>query len=79
MRRGISRGLTNNRKFFRRELEELIDVDKLFFEAYILVKKSNFTYSDVKTMSRMERTIFLKLLEEEIEREQDAIKRSNLS
>jgi hypothetical protein len=77
--RGSSHGLANRRKFFRCELDEVIDVDSLLLEAYILVKRANFTYSDVKTMSRTERTIFLKLLREDLERENDAIKRSTTS
>jgi hypothetical protein len=76
MWRGISHRLTNNRKFFRCELEKVIDVDSLHLEAYILVKRANFTYSDVKQMTRTERGIFLKLLREELERESDAIKRT---
>ena len=68
---------TNYCKFFRRELEEVIDVDNLLLEAYILVKRANFTYTDVKEMTRTERTVFLKLLREDLEREEDAIKRSN--
>jgi len=39
-----------------------------------LVKRANFTYSDVKEMTRTERTIFLQLLKDEVERENDAIK-----
>ena len=77
MRRGNGCRPTNNLKFFRRELEEAIDVDNLLLEAYILVKRSNFTYRDVKEMTRTERTVFLKLLREDAEREEDAIKRSN--
>ena len=68
---------TNYCKFFRRELEEVIDVDNLLLEAYILVKRANFTYTDVKEMTRTERTVFLKLLREDLEREEDAIKRSS--
>jgi len=41
-----------------------------------LVKRANFSYSDVKAMTRTERTIFLKLLKEDVEREADAIKRN---
>jgi len=40
------------------------------------VKRANFTYSDVKEMTRAERTIFLKLLKDELEREEDAIRRN---
>ena len=75
MQGGFGNRLTNRRKFFRCELEEAIDVDNLLLEAYILVKRAHFTYSDVKGMTRTERTVFLKLLKEELEREDDAIKR----
>ena len=77
MRRGNGRRPANRLKFFRCELEEAIDVDNLLLEAYILVKRANFTYTDVKEMTRTERTVFLKLLKEDLEREEDAVKRSN--
>ena len=51
-------------------------VDSLLLEAYILVKRAHFTYSDVKGMTRTERTVFLKLLKDELEREDNAAKRS---
>lgn len=35
-----------------------------------------FTYSDVKTMPRLDRAVFIDLLKEEVERENDAIERS---
>ena len=73
---GFGNRLTNRRKFFRCELEEVIDVDNLLLEAYILVKRAHFTYSDVKGMTRTERTVFLKLLKDELEREDNAAKRS---
>ena len=79
MWRGIGRRPANRCKFFRCELDEVIDVDSLLLEAYILVKRARFTYSDVKTMSRTERTVFLKLLREDLEREEDAIKRNKIS
>jgi len=43
------------------------------------VKRAHFTYSDVREMTRTDRTIFLKLLKEDVERENDAIKRNNTS
>ena len=79
MRRGNDRRSANRLKFFRCELEDVIDVDNLLLEAYILVKRARFTYSDVKEMTRTERTVFLKLLREELERESDAIKRNSSS
>lgn len=63
-------------QIFRCELEDVIDLDNLLLEAYILVKRANFTYSDVREMTRTERTIFLQLLKEDVERENDAIKRN---
>ena len=77
MRRGVYCRPTNRCKFFRCELEEVIDVDNLLLEAYILVKRARFTYADVKGMTRMERTVFIKLLKEDLERESDAIKRNS--
>lgn len=35
-----------------------------------------FTYADVKLMPRLERTVYIKLLKEEVERENDAVERS---
>lgn len=71
----VHSGVAYRRKFFRRELEGVIDVDDLLQEAYILVNKGYFSYTDVKGMTRIERTIFMKLLKEDIERQNDAIKR----
>ena len=44
-------------------------------EAYILVHKVGFSYSDVKSMVKAERFAYIKLLSEEVEKENDAIKR----
>jgi len=41
-----------------------------------LVRRAKFTYSDVRGMTRTERTIFMKLLKQDLERESDAIKRN---
>ena len=35
-----------------------------------------FSYSDVKTMPRIDRTVFINLLKEEVEQERNAIERS---
>ena len=70
----IRSGVAYRRKFFRCELENVIDVDSLLQEAYILVNKGFFSYSDVKSMTRIERTAFLQQLKEDIERQNDAIK-----
>jgi len=48
-------------------------------EAYILVNKGRFSYLDVKSMTRTERSIFLKLLKEDFERQSDEIKRNRPS
>lgn len=71
---GVSRRLTNRRKFFRSELEQIISLDSLYEEAYILVKHANFSLADVKNMTRSERLMFLRLMSEEAERTKDAIK-----
>ena len=76
MQGGFGSRPPNRRKFFRCELEEVIDVDNLLLEAYILVKRARFSYTDVKSMTRTERTIFLKLLKEDLEREEDEAKRN---
>ena len=44
-------------------------------EAYILVKDVGLTYSEVKTMARLERQEFLKLYIKEMEHMHDANKR----
>ncbi len=75
MQGGFGSRATNRRKFFRRELEETIDVDSLLLEAYILVNRGRFSYLDVKGMTRMERNTFIKFLKEDQERREDAIKR----
>jgi hypothetical protein len=72
----VSSGVAYRRKFFRCELEQVIDVDSLLEEAYILVNKGLFSYADVKGMTRSERSAFLRLLKEDIERQNDAIKRT---
>jgi hypothetical protein len=79
LRGGNGRRPADRHKFFRCELEEVIDVDNLLLEAYILVKRARFTYADVKEMTRTERTVFIKLLREDLEREQDAVKRNSSS
>jgi hypothetical protein len=77
--RGISCRTTNYRKFFQRELEESLNLNNLLLEAYILVNKGHFSYSDVKSMTRIERLLFVQHLKDDIERQEDAIKRSRSS
>jgi hypothetical protein len=79
MRRGYNHRSANNSKFFQRELEELIKLDNILLEAYILVNKGYFTYADVKSMTRAERTLFIKFLKDDLERQEDAIKRNRSS
>ena len=59
-------------KFFFPELVSNLTVDFLYEEAYILVSKIGFSYSDVKCMSRVERAIYIKLYTEELKRINDA-------
>jgi len=74
VRRGERCRTADWNRFFRRELEAAINLDNLLLEAYILVKRAKFTYSDVKTMTRFERMMFLKFLKDESEREANASK-----
>lgn len=73
---GVGCRPANRCKFFRSELEQLISVDSLYQEAYILVNRGNFTFRDVKEMTRLERVMFLNLIKDQIKRETDAIKRN---
>ena len=41
--------------------------------AYILVRRGRFSYSDVKSMTRLERATFLKILKDDIERNKNGI------
>ena len=49
----------------------------LFQEAYILVKEVGISYSDVKGMTRMERSSFIDLYSEDVKRQNDAIERQS--
>jgi predicted nucleotidyltransferase len=62
------------RKFFFSDLKEDLKIESILLEAYILVKRCNFTYSDVKGMTKLERMIFLKILGDEVKAQNDAIK-----
>jgi len=46
-------------------------LEGLLREAYILVKHVNFSYSDVKTMTKLERVAFIEFLIEEREKEKE--------
>ena len=77
MRQYRNRGVAHRHRFFYFELDQTLDLDELLLEAYILVHRIGFTYTDVKALTRTERTAFLKLFKEEIERENDEIKRAH--
>ena len=70
-------GVANRHRFFYFELDQTLDLDELLLEAYILVHRIGFSYSDVRTLTRTERTAFLKLYKEEVERENDEIERAH--
>lgn len=53
------------RRFFIRELVSLWKLEDLLKEAYVLVKHCNLTYSDVRSLTRVERVAFLQFLKEE--------------
>ena len=61
------------KNFFFGDLNRSIDLKDLLQEAYILVKHVGFSYSDVKSLSRTERTTFIEFLTDEMEREKNAI------
>ena len=64
------------RNFFYDELEQLLDLNSLYQEAYILIKEIGFSWSDIKSLTKTDRSIFLKLFKEDIDRQNDAIERS---
>lgn len=58
-------GDPNNRRFFIGELIEILKLEDLLKEAYILIKHCNLSYSDVKMLTRVERVAFLEFFKEE--------------
>lgn len=76
--RGIRDVGSDQRKFFFSDLTSKINIDNLLLEAYILVSKCNFTYSDVKSMTKLERAIFLKLYTKDLEAQKNAIEQYNV-
>ena len=66
-------GGPNQRKFFFSDLTSQLNLENLLLEAYILVSKCRFAYSDVKVMTKLERAVFLKLYSDELKAEKDAI------
>jgi hypothetical protein len=73
MRRGIVNYGSNQRKFFFSDLTDKINVEDLLLEAYILVNKCHFSYSDVKTMTKLERALFIKFYTKDLEAQKNAI------
>ena len=74
MRVRIQQGDSYWRKFFRNGLiieESLEDHLKV---AYILVKHGKFSYESVKEMTQIERTLFLKIIIEEVEKQNNELK-----
>lgn len=62
----------NQRKFFFSDLTAKINIEDLLLEAYILVSKCSFTYQDVKSMTKLERAVFLKLYTKDLEAQKNA-------
>ena len=74
MRGRVHKGGSDRRKFFRNDLiieETLEDHLKV---AYILVKHGKFSYESVKEMTQIERTLFLKIIKEEVEKQNNELK-----
>ena len=78
MWRGIRNYGSNQRKFFFSDLTDKINIENLLLEAYILVNKCNFTYLDVKGMTKLERAIFLKLYSDDLKAQKDAFEQHNV-
>ena len=55
-------------QFFFSELTETLTSEDLLQQAYILVSKLSFSYSDVKVMTKKERMTFLRFYSEEMKR-----------
>ena len=72
--RGVD-GFQFPRRFFYNDIIQGISLELLLQEAYILVRHCNFTYKDVKEMSRLERAIFLKNFSDEKEAEKNEFER----
>ena len=70
-------GGSNKRKFFFSDLISELNLENILLEAYILVSKCHFTYSDVKGMTKIVRAVFLKLHSDELKAQKDAIEQYN--
>lgn len=66
-------GGPHKRKFFFSEITRELNLDSLLLEAYILVSKCNFSYHDVKGMTKIERILFIKFYTDELKAQKDAI------
>jgi hypothetical protein len=66
-------GGSHKRKFFFSEITSQLNLDSLLLEAYILVSKCNFSYHDVKAMTKIERILFIKFYTDELKAQKDAI------
>jgi len=66
-------GGAHQRKFFFSEITSQLNLDSLLLEAYILVSKCNFSYHDVKSMTKIERILFIKFYTDELKAQKDAI------
>jgi hypothetical protein len=52
-----------------------VNIEDLLYQAYILVSKARFSYSDVKKMTKLERGAFIKFYARELKEQEDAYKR----
>lgn len=68
---------SNHCKFFFSDLIDEVNYENLLFQAYILVSKTRFSYSDVKQMTKLERALFIKFYTEELKAQEDAYKQYN--
>ena len=79
MRHRESSGGPFNRKFFRGQLIIYDSLKELLKQAFILVYKVGLTAADVNKMTVLERNYYFEFLTEDIEAQNDIIKRNKLS
>ncbi len=63
-------GHPDGHQFFFSELTDSLSSDDLLYQAYILISKVGFSYSDVKGMKKEERLAFLKFYSDEVSKQQ---------
>ena len=63
-------GHPDGHQFFFSELTDSLSSDDLLYQAYILISKVGFSYSDVKSMKKEERLAFLKFYSDEVSKQQ---------